>query len=49
MHNQPDNMMDAMWMIILVLMTGAMIGLVFHHWPMPVNNSVFIPNQKGKK
>ncbi len=45
MKNQSYDMMDAMWMVISMIFIGAMIGLVFHHWPLPVNKSVFVPSK----
>ena len=44
-----NDAMDAMWMTLSAILVGALIGLFFHHWPMPVNESVFIPaDRRGK-
>ena len=49
MNPGPNDVMDAVWMVLIMIMIGAMIGLAFHHWPLPVNESVFVTGKKEVK
>ena len=40
-----DDLINAMWLVLSMIFIGAMIGLILHHWPFPVDGSVLIPNQ----
>ena len=44
-----EDAIDAMWIVLSTIFVGAIIGLIFHHWPMPVNESVFIPTNEKEK
>jgi len=41
-------MFDAAWMVLSMIMVGAIIGSIFHHWPLPVNESVLVKNKEEK-
>jgi len=45
MRHEGMTTMDAMWMIIAMIFIGALLGLLFHHWPLPVNESVLITSK----
>ena len=43
-----NSVRDAAVFIGLLILIGSTIGLIFHHYPFPVNGSVFIQNEKVK-
>ena len=40
-----DDLKDALIIVGALILTGATLGSIFHFWPAPVNNSVFITNK----